>query len=305
MTSTSAILRTDGGARGNPGPAAAAFVLETPAGEVLCSAGRFLGDATNNVAEYEAVIWGLEIASARGVESLTLLCDSELVVRQLLGTYRVKNAGLRPLHDRAMRLLETFVSADIRHVRREQNAAADALVNEALDVRGQVGDAVSACGSPQSQPSLFDGDTTASPDGKETGQSHAAQGVRRQGGDGVYELTVRGHFDAAHALRGYPGECRELHGHTWDIEVTVEGAALDDIGIVYDFKTLKDDLSQVLAAYDHAYLNEVPPFDEISPTAENLARVLYESLVARVGNAVRVSAVAVWESPVAKLVYRP
>lgn len=121
----------------------------------------------------------------------------------------------------------------------------------------------------------------------------------------MYELTVKGHFDAAHALRGYPGECRELHGHTWDVEVTVAAEALDDIGIVYDFKTLKEDLTTVLARYDHAYLNEVPPFDDLSPTAENLATVLYESLTSRVDNRVRVVEVAVWESPIARLTYRP
>ena len=121
----------------------------------------------------------------------------------------------------------------------------------------------------------------------------------------MYELTVKGHFDAAHALRGYPGECRNLHGHTWDVEVTVAGDALDDVGIVYDFKQLKDDLSAVLASYDHVYINEVPPFDTLTPTAENLAKVIYERLEGTVGSRVRVVEVAVWESPVAKLVYRP
>lgn len=121
----------------------------------------------------------------------------------------------------------------------------------------------------------------------------------------MYELTVKGHFDAAHALRGYPGECRNLHGHTWDVEVTVAGEQLDAIGIVYDFKTLKDDLAAVLEPFDHAYLNDVAPFDELSPTAEHLARVVYEALAKRVGPQVKVVEVAVWESPVAKLVYRP
>jgi 6-pyruvoyltetrahydropterin/6-carboxytetrahydropterin synthase len=121
----------------------------------------------------------------------------------------------------------------------------------------------------------------------------------------VYELTVRGHFDAAHALRGYPGECRNLHGHTWDVDVTVEGESLDEVGIVYDFKRLKDDLLSVLAQYDHVYINEIPPFDELTPTAENLARIIYEQLTLSVGATVRVRDVAVWESPVAKLVYRP
>lgn len=120
----------------------------------------------------------------------------------------------------------------------------------------------------------------------------------------MYELTVKDHFDAAHALRGYPGECKNLHGHTWDIEVTVAGETLDEIEIVYDFKQLKADLAAVLGKYDHAYLNDVPPFDELSPTAENLARVVYEELETVVGAAVTVKEVAVWESPIAKLVYR-
>ncbi len=121
----------------------------------------------------------------------------------------------------------------------------------------------------------------------------------------MYELTVKSHFDAAHALRGYPGECRNLHGHTWDVEVTVGGAQLDEIGIVYDFKLLKEDLVGVLSDYDHAYINDVPPFDVVSPTAENLARVVFERLAERVDPRVQVLEVAVWESPVAKLTYRP
>lgn len=121
----------------------------------------------------------------------------------------------------------------------------------------------------------------------------------------MYELTVRDHFDAAHSLRGYPGECCKLHGHTWDVEVTVRGERLDGIGIVYDFKRLKDDLRAVLDDYDHAYLNEVPPFDELNATAENLARVVYERLAETVGSEVGITEVAVWESPIAKLVYRP
>jgi len=121
----------------------------------------------------------------------------------------------------------------------------------------------------------------------------------------VYELTIKSHFDAAHALRGYPGECRNLHGHTWDIEVTVAAAELDEIGIVYDFKLLKEDLNAVLDVYDHAYLNEIEPFTQISPTAENLARVIYERLADTVDARVRIAEVIVWESPVAKLTYRP
>jgi len=121
----------------------------------------------------------------------------------------------------------------------------------------------------------------------------------------VYDLMIRGHFDAAHALVGYPGECCNLHGHTWDIEVVVRGSKLDDVGIVYDFKTLKADLAAVLDPLDHAYLNEVPPFDAMNPTAENLSRYIFEQLSGRVGGPVEVVEVAVWESPIAKITYRP
>jgi 6-pyruvoyltetrahydropterin/6-carboxytetrahydropterin synthase len=120
----------------------------------------------------------------------------------------------------------------------------------------------------------------------------------------VYELTVKGHFDAAHALRGYQGECRELHGHTWDVEVTVAGEELDEVGIVYDFKRLKEDLAAVLEPFDHAYLNDVPPFDTVNATAEHLSRVVYEALEQRVGPEVRLVEVAVWESPIARIAYR-
>jgi len=121
----------------------------------------------------------------------------------------------------------------------------------------------------------------------------------------MYDLMIRGHFDAAHALHGYPGECCNLHGHTWDIEVVVRGSELDEVGIVYDFKTLKADLAGVLEPLDHAYLNDVPPFDRMNPTAENLSRYIYEMLAETVGEAVTVLEVAVWESPVAKITYRP
>jgi 6-pyruvoyltetrahydropterin/6-carboxytetrahydropterin synthase len=122
---------------------------------------------------------------------------------------------------------------------------------------------------------------------------------------GTYELTVKGHFDAAHQLYGYPGECRNLHGHTWEVEVTVAGTELDDIGIVYDFKTLKDDLSTALEEYDHLFINDVPPFDKVSPTAENLARVLCEKLQTLVHPRVSIVEIVVWESPIARLAYRP
>jgi 6-pyruvoyltetrahydropterin/6-carboxytetrahydropterin synthase len=122
-------------------------------------------------------------------------------------------------------------------------------------------------------------------------------------GAGTYTLTIKEHFDAAHALVGYPGQCRNLHGHTWDIEVSVRGTELDEVGIVYDFQSLKQHLKAVLDRYDHTYLNEVAPFDAINATAENLARVIFDQIEALLPKGVTLVEVAVWESPIARLTY--
>ncbi len=127
------MLFADGGSRGNPGPAASAAVLLAPGGELVEEIGAYLGIATNNVAEWTALLLGLEAASKRGIRRLKVRLDSELVVKQLRGEYRVKHAGLQPLHQRAMRLLRGFESVDIAHVPREQNVLADRLVNRVLD----------------------------------------------------------------------------------------------------------------------------------------------------------------------------
>jgi ribonuclease HI len=150
-----AILRTDGGSRGNPGPAGAGFVIEKD-GQVVCRAGRFLGSVTNNVAEYEALIWGLENVSALGFASVTVFADSELLVKQVNGQYRVKNEGLRPLFARAVKLLRAFSSFKVNHVRREQNAEADEMANQAMDAGSTVGNpACEPGGGSATQTSLF------------------------------------------------------------------------------------------------------------------------------------------------------
>lgn len=151
---TRGVLRTDGGSRGNPGPAASAYVLEDAAGTVVASGARHIGEATNNIAEYEAVILGLEVALAKGFTHIDVRCDSELVVRQLTGVYRVKHPNVKPLYGRATTLLTRFAVAHVEHVRREQNAAADALVNEALDRGGDVGE-VTVTGPASAQGTLF------------------------------------------------------------------------------------------------------------------------------------------------------
>ncbi len=126
-------LYTDGGARGNPGPAAYAFVLEAEDGTVLAAEGQAIGVATNNVAEYSALVAGLERAVELGLDEVEVVSDSELLVKQMLGQYRVKNDALRSLSIEAAALARRLRRVDYRAVRREHNELADRLVNEALD----------------------------------------------------------------------------------------------------------------------------------------------------------------------------
>jgi ribonuclease HI len=126
-------INFDGGSRGNPGPAAIGAVVRDSGGEVLAKVGERIGEATNNVAEYKALLRGIELAAAHGGTELELIGDSALVVHQVEGKYKVKSAGLKPLHAEVKRALQGFDSWSIRHVRRAENADADRLVNEAFD----------------------------------------------------------------------------------------------------------------------------------------------------------------------------
>ena len=129
-------LSTDGGARGNPGPAAYGYVLETEDGTVLDARGETIGVATNNVAEYRALLAGLASALERGVDELEVVSDSELLVNQMRGEYKVKSSNLRELVDEAQALALGFARIRYTAVRREHNELADRLVNEALDSAG-------------------------------------------------------------------------------------------------------------------------------------------------------------------------
>jgi ribonuclease HI len=148
-------LRTDGGSRGNPGPAGCGFVLERPDGEIACRGGKFLGVKTNNEAEYEALLWGLASAAHfPEARRLTVFADSELLVKQMNRVYRVKHPNLRPLFQRAVQLTLHFESVKFTHVYREANVAADALANEAMNLKVTVGDA--PCGPADGQGTLFE-----------------------------------------------------------------------------------------------------------------------------------------------------
>ena len=126
-------VHTDGAARGNPGPAAAAALLYDEAGACVAEEARYLGAATNNVAEYQALLLGLERAAALGAESVEVVTDSELMARQWSGRYRVRNKTLKLLYERAKEAARAFGSIEVRHVRRAENAAADAAANRAID----------------------------------------------------------------------------------------------------------------------------------------------------------------------------
>ncbi|MGI6045936.1 MAG: 6-carboxytetrahydropterin synthase QueD [Eggerthellaceae bacterium] len=134
---------------------------------------------------------------------------------------------------------------------------------------------------------------------------HRLSGRKYTSGGGHYEVSIKDHFDAAHSLPGYDGQCQYLHGHTWDVELTVVGGSLDKVGLLCDFKMLKDELHAILDNFDHHYINQIPPFNSINPTAENLARIIFYELEGRIPNTVTLKEVSVWESPYAKVTYRP
>jgi ribonuclease HI len=127
------VVHVDGGSRGNPGPAAAAAVVSSPEGDVLDEAAVTIGRASNNVAEYRGLLLGLERARALGATEVDVVNDSELIAHQVNGRYKVKHADMKPLHAEALAALRGFERWSLRPVRREQNADADALVNQALD----------------------------------------------------------------------------------------------------------------------------------------------------------------------------
>lgn len=134
-------LEFDGGSRGNPGPAGIGVVVRAPDRTPLVTLGRFIGVATNNVAEYRALICALEQAQKLGAKKILIRGDSELIVRQMIGQYRVKNADLKVLYDEAQSILREFDDAKFEHNLREKNKLADKLANLAMDRKGEVTDA--------------------------------------------------------------------------------------------------------------------------------------------------------------------
>jgi len=122
----------------------------------------------------------------------------------------------------------------------------------------------------------------------------------------MYHISVEQHFDAAHFLRGYQGKCEALHGHRFRVVVKIIASGLDDIGLAYDFVELKRYVADILSRFDHTCLNDVPPFDKINPSSENIASTVYNELQPKLAGApVSISCVEVWESPQTGVVYTP
>ena len=120
----------------------------------------------------------------------------------------------------------------------------------------------------------------------------------------MFEISVEQHFDAAHFLRGYRGKCEAVHGHRFGVVVRIKAPGLNDIGIAYDFVELKQHLADIISRFDHTSLNDVPPFDKINPSSENIAATIYKELKPKLAG-VSIVAVEVWESPESGVSYRP
>ncbi len=120
----------------------------------------------------------------------------------------------------------------------------------------------------------------------------------------MYQISVEQHFDAAHFLRGYQGKCEALHGHSFRVVAKIQASGVDDIGLAYDFTVLKQQLADILSMFDHTCLNDVPPFDKINPSSENIASTVYGELQIKLAGApVSLSCVEVWESPQSGVAY--
>jgi len=122
----------------------------------------------------------------------------------------------------------------------------------------------------------------------------------------MYEVSIEKHFDAAHYLREYQGKCESLHGHRYRVIARVKASQVNEIGLAYDFSVLKQHLADIIARFDHTCLNDVPPFDKINPSSENIASIVYDELKPKIaGDPVSISCIEVWESPDSWVAYSP
>lgn len=209
---------TDGGSRGNPGPAGAGVVIRDTGGKTLFKGGFFIvGEATNNVAEYEGILHGLVAAKDLGGTQLDIFCDSDLLVKQINGQYRVKNAHLKLYHRQVMDLINQFEQVTVKHVYRDDNTAADAMVNKALDARADVGGKVRGY---QKNPAV--GKKTNEKPGSVILQSadlrEKADGC---GGEPCREVLSKGESLVSELLCLKPGQQTRIEGNWAEATITV------------------------------------------------------------------------------------
>lgn len=245
----------DGASRGNPGPSAAGGILVDETGEEIERFSEFLGEGTNNEAEYRAFIEALERVAKYNPDKAVFYTDSELLFRQIKGDYRVKNQRLLPLFQRAIELIQNLKDFDIQHIPREKNQVADSLCNLALK----------------------------------------RVDSRRDLIKGEMRVTVRGKFDVAHRLEEYQGKCGELHGHSYRVELTVAGTQLENgmlVDIVelkkilreiiddYDHKYLNDieEFKEINPTAENiAFLIATKAQEKVPPAVRVKQVVVYES----------------------------
>ncbi|MCX7832021.1 MAG: 6-carboxytetrahydropterin synthase QueD [Actinobacteria bacterium] len=221
------IVYTDGASRGNPGPAAIGGVILTEDMQVLEKFSEIIGQATNNQAEYQAVIEALNRAKKYKPDEVEIRTDSELIVRQISGQYKVNSETLKGLLDKINNLSSSFNKVKFVHVKREENSEADRLCNRALDLSEKKNTPVK----------------------------------------GKFLATAIGKFDCAHFLRDYEGKCAKLHGHTYKVEVSVYGTSLNKgmlIDLVELKKSLKEVLQEFDHKYlnELDYFKEISPTAE-------------------------------------------
>lgn len=252
----------DGASRGNPGPAAIAGIIFDKDGNELERFALNIGTATNNAAEYKAIIELLKRARNYSAKKVIVKSDSELVIKQLKGEYSVKDESLKEYYKQVKELSNIFSEVEYVRIPREENKEADRLCNLSLD---------SAI-------------------------------ISRERVKGKFTVSVSAKFDCAHKLENYDGKCGFLHGHTYKVQVFVEGTQLKD-GILIDIVDLKEILKDVLSFLDHKYLNQLEFFQDLSPTAENIAIFVAKQLATKLPPHVKLRKVKVFESEDSEITY--
>lgn len=288
---SAAVLYIDGTSHGNPGPSACAYALLSESGAEVSHGAWYLGDATNNIAAYMALIWGLQNALASGATEVDVRCDSQLVALQMGGALKVKTADLVPLYRKASQLAGRFSAFSVTRIRRVENHSLNELACEALDSRSHGGSYSVPLDA--GQDTLFQvREETEDP--TESAFNSDASFLYK---GGYYELTIKSRFEQM-TPTGDPV--------AWSVEARISSEELDSQGRVYSLGTARQMLADVIDGLDGTDLSRQEPFDAIPATMEHLARVIFWRLDPALPSRVQLDEVGIWSSAIgAKIVYRP